>query len=396
MRLPLRTRLLILLSVIMAGIVFGPFQTQQAGAMEINVPYDWYRYQGESDSGPDALQNCEVTTTTMAIQLVRGGLRVPIKDVRAVIGHSGPTSSVDAKKALRYWGVPTNDIDNMSQVLEALKRGHPVIVGLMMSEISAGQDINTGRSPVKMRTGRYSSYTGAHSIIVRGVSADGQYLTVYDPNHWDGNPIYLYADGTPKGRDRLYKTSEVAAGMKALLDFPRAIEILVSNAKLTNYSTIAATPTPTKVAGVPAPSGKPAPRQSGDLTALVSGGGTWSSAVVSFGVRNDGDGAITFDAIGIRGVKPDGKAFEQLQRGVTLGAGEEKLISFILETPAIGEWQIKALVYQANGAWVDLPADNHINKAGFTIGQKSATAPGTAPVAPSTGKKPSGNVLAGQ
>jgi hypothetical protein len=222
------------LCLVLAAIVFGPLSASPAGAAEITVPFEWYRYQGEPDSGPDALQNCEVTTTAMAIQFVRGGLRIPVKDVRAVIGRGGPTTSADAKKALRYWGVPTNDIDTIDQVIEAVRRGRIVIVGLMLGAVSTGADAGQARSSPKTRTGRYSTYAGAHSIIVKGVSADGQWLTVYDPNHWDGNPTYLYADGTPKGKDRLYKTSEVAAGMRALVDFPRAIEILGGNGVVTN------------------------------------------------------------------------------------------------------------------------------------------------------------------
>jgi hypothetical protein len=379
---------------VLAAIVFGPF-TGQAGAAEITVPYEWYRYQGEPDSGPDALQNCEVTSTAMAIQFVRGGLRLPIKDVRAVMGHAGPTNSADAKKALRYWGVPTNDIDNIDQVVEAVRRGHIVIVGLMLGAISTGSDAGQARSPVKNRQGRYSSYAGAHSIVVKGISADGQWLTVYDPNHWDGNATYLYADGTPKGRDRQYKTSEVAAGMRDLVDFPRAIEITGGNGVLTNGGQPPAQPTATAVPGTPVPAGKAAPKQSSDLVALVSGsGGAWSSAVVTFGVRNEGNAPITFYSIGVRATRPDGKPVDQLQRAVPLAAGEEKQVSVIVETPLTGEWQVKGIVYQVNGAWVDLPADGKIGKTTFRVGGAAGMPVRTTPPT-GEGKKPSGPVLPG-
>ncbi|MFN8534927.1 MAG: hypothetical protein U0556_15425 [Dehalococcoidia bacterium] len=390
-----RAALFFALCLVLAGIVFGPFQAGPAGAAEIVAPFEWYRYQGEPDSGPDALQNCEVTTTAMAIQFVRGGLRIPVKDVRAVMGHSGPTNSADAKKALRYWGVPTNDIDNIDQVIEAVRRGHIVIVGLMLGAVSTGADAGQGRSPVKTRAGRYSSYAGAHSIIVKGISADGQWLTVYDPNHWDGNPVYLFGDGTPKGKDRLYKTSEVAVGMRELVDFPRAIEILGGNGVLTNGGQPPAPPTATAVPSTPVAAGKAAPKQSGDLVVLTSGaGGSWSSAVVTFGVKNDGNAPILFDAIGVRGVKPDGKPFDQLQRQIGLNAGEERVISVIVETPSTGEWKVNGIVYQKDGVWIDLPADGKQSRATFRIGG-AAGMPAPPPPSSGPGMKPSAPLLPG-
>lgn len=386
-RISLRSKIFLMLLALFSGTVFGPFGTQSAGASEVSVQYEWYRYQGESDSGAEALYNCEVTTTAMAIQLVRGGLRIAVKDVRSVIGHNGPTVTADAKKALRYWGVQTNDIDNMDQVLDSVRRGHVVIAGLMMGAISTGADLGQARSSPKNRTGRYSAYSSAHSIVIRGVSADGQWLTVYDPNNWDGNPVYMYSDGTPKGKDRLYKTSEVAAGMRELVDFPRALEILGTNAPAPNGMPAAsptATPNPNAAS---APVGKPAPRQSGDLTALVSGGGGWSSAVLSFAVKNFGDGGVYFDAIGVRGTKPDGKPFEVMQKAVTLGAGQERTISLLAETPDNGEWQVKSIVYQTGSQWTELTADGKLNKATFRIGNGVGIAPkpaGTSEV----GKKP--------
>lgn len=387
-RRPPRGALIVALCVVLAAIAFGPFHAEPAGAAEVTVPFEWYRYQGEPDSGPDALQNCEVTTTAMAIQFVRGGLRIPIKDVRAVIGRGGPTTSADAKRALRYWGVPTNDIDNIDQVIEAVRRGRIVIVGLMMGAISIGADAGQARSSPKTRTGRYSSYAGAHSIIVKGVSADGQWLTVYDPNHWEGNPTYLYADGTPKGKDRLYKTSEVAAGMRDLVDFPRAIEILGGNGVLTNGGQPPAQPTATPAPGTPAPAAKAAPKQSGDLVVLTSGaGGSWSSAVVTFGVKNDGTAPIMFEAIGVRGTRPDGRPFDQLQRQMALNPREERVVSLIVETPATGEWKIAGIVYQQDGAWHDLPSDGKVSRATFRVGGAAGSPPPAPTAAP--GLKPS-------
>jgi hypothetical protein len=384
---------LLLLGLLLAGAGLNLWEVPAAGAAEVTVPYEWYRYQGEPDSGPAALLNCEVTTTAMAIQFARGGLRVPIKDVRTVIGHNGPTSSADAKRALRYWGVPTNDIDTIDQVIAAVRRGRIVIVGLMLGAITLGSDAGQARSPVSARTGRYSTYAGAHSIVVKGVSADGQWLTVYDPNHWEGDPTYLYADGTPKGKDRRYRTSEVAAGMRDLVDFPRAIEILGGNGVLTNGGQPPAIASPTPASAATPSGGRGEPRQSSDLVVLTAGSGEgWASAVVTFGVRNVGSAPLTLDAIGVRGTRPDGKPVEQFQRGVVLAPRAERTVSLILETPLAGEWKLNRLLYQQQGAWAELPAEGRLNQATFRVGSATGV---SAPPPGGRGLKPSGPALPG-
>ncbi|MCS7001464.1 MAG: hypothetical protein NZ518_01315 [Dehalococcoidia bacterium] len=388
---PLRTKVFLALCVVLAPVLLGPLQLSPARATEISAPFEWYRYQGESDSGPAAAINCEVASNAMAIQLARGGLRVPIKDIRTIIGHNNPTGSADSKKALRYWGVQTNDIDTIEQVVAAVRRGNAVMVGLYLSAISPGEDLGLPRSAPNQRTGRYSTYTGAHSIVVKGVSADGQWLTVYDPNHWDGNPAYVYADGTPKGKNRLYRTSEVAKGMRELVDFPRAIEIV--GAHTSSGGQAIPTALAAATGGDTVAAGRPAPRQISDLTALVSGG-NWASAVVSFGVRNDGAAPVTFDAIGIRGVRPNGTPYELFQRNVTMRPGDERVISLILETPAAGEWRVTQIVYQAGGQFIELPNDNRVNRATFRIGAPTGMAPIT-PAPSGDGKKPSGPTVPG-
>jgi hypothetical protein len=183
--------------------------------------------------------------------------------------------------------------------------------------------------------------------------------------------------------------------MRELVDFPRAIEILGGNGVLTNGGQPPATPTATPPPGTPVPAGRAAPKQSGDLVVLTSGsGGSWSSAVVTFAVKNDGNAPITFEAIGIRGVKPDGKPFDQLQRQLVLPAGEERVVSLIVETPATGEWKVIGIVYQKDGAWHDLPPDGKANRATFRIGGAAGMPPPPAPSA-SPGLKPSAPVQPG-
>jgi len=59
------------------------FQLGVSLAKNINAPYEWYRYQGASDSD-DKKHNCGPTCVAMAIQFTRDNF-VPIKDIRSYI-----------------------------------------------------------------------------------------------------------------------------------------------------------------------------------------------------------------------------------------------------------------------------------------------------------------------
>ena len=183
---------------------------------EVSAPYDWYRAQGDSDSGVCASTNCGPTSVAMAIEFARDELTVPISQIRTYMTGSDPcgdgTNGDQLRAALTNWSVPFTRISGLQAVSDAINlRGHIVIVPVIMADIAPGVDYNTASTSPANVWGRYYTFTGGHWLVVRGISADGQWVQVYDPNVWP--PVggrYYYSNSVAKGRDRLYRTSEFA------------------------------------------------------------------------------------------------------------------------------------------------------------------------------------------
>ncbi|MBA2363299.1 MAG: carbohydrate binding domain-containing protein [Chloroflexia bacterium] len=180
----------------------------------------WYRYQGEPssyDTHNNQNVNCGPSSVAMAIQYGQN-VSVPIKDIRAFMHHGGATNHKDITGALQHWGVQyRSNIVNATSLRDVVARGNIAIAAVNMDRISQGTDIDGASTDPALRTGRFDNFSGAHWIVIKGVSPDGKYFVVYDGNVWGSpaNSTYWYNDGTPKGLDRLYRVSEVEAGMFA-------------------------------------------------------------------------------------------------------------------------------------------------------------------------------------
>lgn len=185
------------------------------GALAVERPYDWYRYQGEWDSGAMASSNCGPTSVAMAIQFARDNLWVPISDIRAYIGGSSWTYASSLRSALTHWGVGHRALTSMSGVDAALARGSIVLAHVWMYHLSPGADYMVAMSSPSANTDRYYTYDQSHWLVLKGTSADGRWIITYDPNVWDGRGVYWYRDNAAKGRDRLYRYSEMAAAIAA-------------------------------------------------------------------------------------------------------------------------------------------------------------------------------------
>ena len=196
------------------------------GAMAADRTYDWYRRQGSAESGACASTNCGPTAVAMAIQYYRDGLVVPIEEVRTFIGDCGWTSLDDLKGALTNWAVPYAELGSMADLDAALARDSIVLAHVWMSNFTRGADTLVASSPPEQNTGRYTNYGLSHWLVIKGVSTDGLWLETYDPDVFDGNGVYFYAGQLPKGKDRLYAYSEMAAAAGAyefeLLEVPAA------------------------------------------------------------------------------------------------------------------------------------------------------------------------------
>jgi hypothetical protein len=246
----------------------SPLAAAQAAPLEpptladVGAPFAWYRAQGDSDSGICASTNCGPTTVAMAIQFTHNGLNVPISQIRTYMTGSEPcgygTTGDQLRAALTHWSVPFTRITGLTAVRDAINvRGHIVIVPVIMADIAPGVDYNTAYTSPANVYGRYYTFTGGHWVVVRGISADGQWVKVYDPNVWaDGR--YYYSDYAPKGRDRLYRYSEFATAFANNGNW--AIEIMaVPTATPTPTVTPSPTTTPTPTATPPPSSGAPQP-----------------------------------------------------------------------------------------------------------------------------------------
>jgi len=194
---------------------------------DVDAPYEWYRYQGAADSGACASVNCGPTSVAMAIEFAKNDLYVAISAVRDYIGgECDGTNSTQLRAALSNWGVPYQNINGMSALREAVNtRGHIVLVPVVMGAISPGADYEVWNSNPSQNTGRYYSYSGGHWLVVKGFTADGAWVRVYDPNVWESGK-YRYADGTLKGKNRLYAASEFATAFQQNSNW--AIEVMAA------------------------------------------------------------------------------------------------------------------------------------------------------------------------
>ena len=220
--------------------IFLIFQTNIVLANNIVVPYEWYRYQGASDSD-DKEHDCGPACVAMAIQFTKDTF-VPIRDIRNYIGHTGATTSEELKDSLQHWGISYNHLSAGAQnVIDAVNdRNHIVICPVTMSCFSPGLDIDSKSDDPDLHYNRYSSFSGGHFIIVKGISDDGNWIIVYDPNVWGSYPYpkYWYSNGEPKGKERYYKLSEFYNAINS-----RGIEILPESSTIyvpDDYSTIQA------------------------------------------------------------------------------------------------------------------------------------------------------------
>jgi hypothetical protein len=191
--------------------------------------YSWYRYQGEADSGPAQYVNCGPASVAMAVQRYTGA-RIPVRDVRNLLpGNSlGTTSLAELTSLLDGYGVRyRRSVAEPSDVDAALRHGNPVLALVTMDRIAPGPDYEGRGNTPSQRSGRYYAFGGGHYLVITGLTEDGAYYRVHDPNVYlpMGYAIYWYADDGPKGRDRLYPRAEVWAAMYAFRG-NQAVELL--------------------------------------------------------------------------------------------------------------------------------------------------------------------------
>jgi hypothetical protein len=183
---------------------------------------DCYRYQGEDSVGePDKESNayCGQTCVAMVIQYVRGQ-SIPISEIVRYVGKGRYqfTDVEDLKEALDNWQIESTNVTDMEAIRRAVQdRGHMVISVVDMSEIETeGSDYEKGGTDPREHCSKYISYDSGHWVVVHGITSDGQWVIVHDPDVFDGNPLYWYSDETPKGKTRYYLYSEFEDALDAI------------------------------------------------------------------------------------------------------------------------------------------------------------------------------------
>jgi hypothetical protein len=226
-------------------------------------PYDWYRYQGSADSGPMASNNCGPTCVAMSIQFARNNMWVPIRDIRTFMGGSSWTYPAQLQAALDQWGVANQRLYTWDEVRDAVQvRGSVVLVHLWMYYMTPGSDYMLAYSDPALRYGRYYAYDQSHWAVLKGFTADGQWAICHDPNVWDGNGVYWHSGSLPKGRDRYYRTDQLAGSIAAYSY--QVVEVFDPGAAVPT-ATPAASPTSTQTPSTPTPTPTPVTRPGAEL-----------------------------------------------------------------------------------------------------------------------------------
>jgi hypothetical protein len=163
-------------------------------------PEEWYRTQ--MDTGQASRNNCGPTAVHMAIAWYRGAAELApgVEEIRGRhVNNNGWWSTADVSESLTHYGVPhaAHSVSSADSIRACLQRGRVVILCLEMKWI------RYDRHPFY---DRFYTFDSGHFLVVKGWSADGRYLVVYDPNSWSQD---AYGDGTFMGRNRYYLADEV-------------------------------------------------------------------------------------------------------------------------------------------------------------------------------------------
>jgi hypothetical protein len=178
--------------------------------------YDWYIDQ--ADTGDYSSENCGPASVTMAIKWYDQSFNKTAEDARNTYPEGGqgwPT--YDIINYLNLYSIPntTSHFTGTNQLMGVLDQSNLVIVCLQTAYLTQN-DVS------EQRVGKFYGWSNTHFIVVKGyrVVDTNVFFEVYDP--WDYHAVY--ADGSPKGRNRHQLASElnnaIAHGWNFLVVIP--------------------------------------------------------------------------------------------------------------------------------------------------------------------------------
>ncbi len=176
--------------------------TVQNSYAHTDRPYDWYIDQ--ADTGVDAGANCGPSSVTMGIKWYQPSFTNTAEYARNTFPeNNGWWATSDIVNYLNLYSIPntTSYFTGPNQLQGLLDQGNLVILCINTGYLT--QDFTS-----EHRIGKFYSFGSGHFIVVKGYRVvDGTpFFEVYDPNNWHE----VYADNTPKGRNRHFLAGDLA------------------------------------------------------------------------------------------------------------------------------------------------------------------------------------------
>lgn len=179
-------------------------------------PYNWYIDQGTT--GTHASNNCGPSSVVMAAKWQNHQFVFSPEEARGEFRSAGGWWYIDDIKDFfkkHQVSYDINEFDGTTELIETLNAGHIILLCIDTSYIEEQDEDDH-------YIGKFYDYDGGHFLIVKGYSYldDGLYFEVYDSNCWGET----YSDGSPKGKDRLYKAENLHEAIEVWWDYYFVIE----------------------------------------------------------------------------------------------------------------------------------------------------------------------------
>lgn len=361
--------------------------TAHGGCYDIQTGFNWYETQWHPEQ-THSTENCGPASVLMAVQFA-AGRDLPQHTVNEVRQRTGVcdgclTGAADLEAALNYYkqlyGFQWRELHSMEEIDRAiLDDHHVVIVGLWMKSILAGEDFQTvnvtgsqwrcptwvtsqggkciSYTPTKwgavsitsigtytqehselVDSGRYNGYEGGHWVVAKGeIWRFGSRVVVYDPNVFSKS-LYFWADGAPKGKDRVYTWDQFADAF-AEMGQP-AIEIIPAAGVSAGPRDLARDQATTDIEPRP---GAVLPAMAGDSLTFLSHPNYGPGSVVSPGqlfvktweVRNTGSTDLGYEYALTQVSGPPMALFSETYLADTIPRGGTNYVSLYVNSPQV-------------------------------------------------------------
>jgi hypothetical protein len=184
------------------------FGTLENAYHHLDKSYEWYIDQ--ADTGAACGNNCGPSSVTMAIKWYEGSFSKTAEDARNWSygwRGNGWWYTSDIINYLNLYSIPnaTSAFTGTNQLNALILEGKVLILCISTAYLTQNKN-------AEERIDRFYSYASGHFLVVKGSrTVSGNLLfETYDPNNWHA----VYSDGTPKGRNRHLRASELASAIQ--------------------------------------------------------------------------------------------------------------------------------------------------------------------------------------